>query len=288
VRFLYIKIGGNKQLKRGNYMERNIIFYFSGTGNSLKIAKDIAAQIEHCEIVSMGKPFTPADTYERIGFVFPCYVQGMPLVTERFIQSLDLTQNNDAYYFSVVTCGGGPGNCLAQVQALLQEKELILHYGKVVKMFSNYVALYKMADNPKERAEKADEASRKIAADIAAKAASTIPKTNTLIALLYKLVVPSLAKKAQGYRVSDTCVGCKTCANICPVNNITFQETKSNHPGASSRPGLPVFGDHCEQCMACIQWCPHQAINYKNKTQKRGRYHHPDITLDEMRKVKTT
>jgi ferredoxin len=271
-------------------MERNIIFYFSGTGNSLKIARSIAAKIENCEIVSMGKPFALSNTYEhnRIGLVFPWYAQGMPVVTERFIQSLDLTQNKDAYYFSVVTCGASPGNCLAQVQALLQEKHLTLHYGKVIKMFANCITLYKMANNPKERAERSDEESQKITADIVIKAASTIPKTNALLTLIYKSMVSSYAKKALEYRVSDTCIGCKTCMNICPVNNITFHEINSGHPGTSSQPGLPIFGDHCEQCMACIQWCPHQAINYKNKTQKRGRYHYPGITLDEMRKAKTT
>jgi formate hydrogenlyase subunit 6/NADH:ubiquinone oxidoreductase subunit I len=272
-------------------MERNIIFYFSGTGNSLKIAKDIAATIGNCELVSMGKPFTPSDTHEynRIGFVFPCYVQGMPVAVERFIQSLDLTQNKAAYYFSVATCGGNPGNCLAQVQTLLNGKQRTLQYGRNIKMFANCVTLYKMAGNPKEQAEQADEESRKIAADIAAKAASAIPKTKAPLELLYKLAIPYFAKKAHEYRVSDTCVGCKTCANICPVHNITFhEEAKSSHPGASSRPGQPIFGEHCEQCMACIQWCPRQAINYKDKTQKRGRYHHPAITLGEMRKVKTT
>jgi formate hydrogenlyase subunit 6/NADH:ubiquinone oxidoreductase subunit I len=212
----------------------------------------------------------------------------MPLVAKRFIQSLDLTQNKAAYYFSVVTCGGTQGNCLAQVQALLKKKELTVHYGKAVRMFANYIALYKMGDNPKERAEQADAESQKIAADIAAKATSAIPKTKAPLELLYKLAVPSFAKKAQKYRVSDTCVGCKTCMNICPVHNITFKETEGGHPGTSKRPGLPIFGDHCEQCMACIQWCPHQAINYKDKTQERGRYHHPAITLDEMRTAKTT
>jgi epoxyqueuosine reductase QueG len=44
----------------------------------------------------------------------------------------------------------------------------------------------------------------------------------------------------------------------------------------------PVFKEQCEQCMACIQWCPKQAINYKTKTQTRGRYHHPDISYQDM------
>lgn len=267
-------------------MERNIIFYFSGTGNSLKAAKDISAQLENCELVSMGKPFTLSGTneYNRIGFVFPCYIQGIPLAVERFIRSLDLSKNKDAYYFCLASCGGGPGNCLAQVQTLLKEKQLALNYGKNIKMFSNCVTLYKMADNAKERAEKSDKELEKIAADVLIKAASDIPKTNALLALIYKSVTSSFAKKAREYRVSDTCVGCKTCVNICPVRNITFQEKS---PGDSSRPGQPVFGDHCEQCLACIQWCPQRAINYKQKTQKRGRYHHPAITLAEMMTEKT-
>jgi formate hydrogenlyase subunit 6/NADH:ubiquinone oxidoreductase subunit I/flavodoxin len=267
-------------------MERNIIFYFSGTGNSLKIARNIAAGIEPCELVSMGEPFTITGTYDRIGFVFPCYARGMPVVTERFLQSLDLTQNKGAYYFCVETYGGSPGNCLAQVQGLLSGKGLVLQYGKIIKMFANCITLYKMANNPQERAEKSNEESQKIAADIAAKAASAIPKNNGLLAGLYKSVVFSYAKKARDYRVSDACVGCKTCMNICPVHNITFQEIQHGHPGTSGRPGLPIFGDHCEQCMACIQWCPQQAINYKNKTQNRGRYHHPAVTVNDMAREK--
>ena len=33
----------------------NIIFYFSGTGNCLKVAKEIAKELENCKIVSMAK-----------------------------------------------------------------------------------------------------------------------------------------------------------------------------------------------------------------------------------------
>lgn len=38
--------------------------------------------------------------------------------------------------------------------------------------------------------------------------------------------------------------------------------------------------------MACIQYCPNKALNYKNVTQKRKRYHHPEITAKELSKNK--
>jgi hypothetical protein len=34
--------------------------------------------------------------------------------------------------------------------------------------------------------------------------------------------------------------------------------------------------------MACIQWCPRSAINIKDATKIRGRYHHPNITWRDM------
>ena len=57
---------------------------------------------------------------------------------------------------------------------------------------------------------------------------------------------------------------------ICPVNNITMNDSK------------PFWQHNCEQCYACIQWCPRQAIQINKKTASRERYHHPEITLKDM------
>jgi ferredoxin/flavodoxin len=251
-------------------MERNIIFYFSGTGNSLKVTKDIAASIEGCEIAPMSKPHTLDSDYERIGFVFPCYCQGLPNITKRFISSLNLSANKNAYYFAVVTCGAAPGNCLAQVNGILHSKGLALKYGNTVKMFANYVALYKMESNAAERAAESDKATLQISAEILQKKQSQIPGSNFILSLVYRAMAGTYAKKSKGFQVSDTCNGCKSCVNVCPVGNISVQNNK------------PVFAEKCEQCMACIQWCPKQAINYKTKTQTGGRYHHPDINYQDM------
>jgi hypothetical protein len=34
--------------------------------------------------------------------------------------------------------------------------------------------------------------------------------------------------------------------------------------------------------MACIQFCPKRAINYKDRTQNRRRYTHPDIKYTDL------
>ena len=49
----------------------------------------------------------------------------------------------------------------------------------------------------------------------------------------------------------------------------------------------PTWNHHCEQCLACIQWCPEEAIQYGKKTPQYERYHHPEIQLKDMLKKGT-
>jgi len=62
----------------------------------------------------------------------------------------------------------------------------------------------------------------------------------------------------------------RICEKLCPTNNIIMKNKK------------PTWNQNCEQCFGCIQWCPDKAIEYKNKTIGRKRYHNPHITISEM------
>jgi Pyruvate/2-oxoacid:ferredoxin oxidoreductase delta subunit len=55
-------------------------------------------------------------------------------------------------------------------------------------------------------------------------------------------------------------------------------------PGAehSHFAGKPIWQHTCEQCFACLQWCPEEAIQYGKNTKKKRRYHHPEIRLRDM------
>ena len=71
-------------------MSKNVIYCFSGTGNCLDIAKNIAKVLGDTDIVMMRRLPAVRDVHEaeRVGFVFPCYAGGLPGEVERFVRRL--------------------------------------------------------------------------------------------------------------------------------------------------------------------------------------------------------
>ena len=81
-------------------------------------------------------------------------------------------------------------------------------------------------------------------------------------------------KKAEGFRVSDACIGCGQCVKLCPRGNIRLEN------------GRAVIGTNCAQCLGCLQFCPTSAISLGSVTDKREHYHNPNVkAADLMEKV---
>lgn len=61
-------------------MSKNVIFCYSGTGNCLDMAKNIANALGNTNIIMMRSepPVTDVTDAQRVGFVFPCYGGGAP------------------------------------------------------------------------------------------------------------------------------------------------------------------------------------------------------------------
>jgi MinD superfamily P-loop ATPase len=72
------------------------------------------------------------------------------------------------------------------------------------------------------------------------------------------------------FTVAQSCNGCAICQAICPAKNITISQ------------GKPEFHQKCEHCLACLHSCPHQALDWKNKTQGKERYKNPFIKQKEL------
>jgi MinD superfamily P-loop ATPase len=89
--------------------------------------------------------------------------------------------------------------------------------------------------------------------------------------MIYPRFIAGVHEADRKFTVDDRCTSCGRCAEVCPVENIRLEE------------GRPVWLHHCEQCMACIQLCPAEAIQAGKKTEKRGRYHHPGVTIKGLK-----
>jgi len=251
---------------------KSVIYYFTGTGNNLQVAKKIAEALPDCKLVSMGKGrHDSSEVYDYIGFVYPTYAFNLPRRVTQFISEMSLEKSKNAYFFAVTGCGGASGCALSVAAKILAKKGVTLNFAEKFAMVSNYVAMYKMNERNAEIQQMSTDRIPALVQKITAKTQQPVGKVNEPLnvatAIGQKLIY---ARKDKGFNVSADCTGCGTCAALCPVANIKMKNKK------------PSFQHNCEQCMACVQWCPTQAINYKNKTQNRGRYQNPNISVKEL------
>ena len=254
-------------------MTKNIIYYFSGTGNSLNVAVQIAKKLGNTRIIPMRDDATevPAKEAEMIGFTFPVHHWCLPQHAKDFLENLEV--NPDAYIFAVATSGGWPVNVLVDFKNIMAKKGVTVDYSRAHITMAGYVGSYEPYLEKGRTPESVEEDLKEIVEEVAAKTHNEEPKKTILkegMRIFEKYLTGSLVDKDKHFIVSDDCDGCAICAQVCISRNIEMRD------------GRPHFKNDCSQCMSCIVFCPKYAINYKDKTQDRTKYHHPNVTLDMM------
>ncbi|MBP3899180.1 MAG: hypothetical protein J6D57_15275, partial [Mogibacterium sp.] len=103
-------------------MKENVIFCYSGTGNCLDMAKNIAKELGDTDIIMMRKYPAVTDVREakRVGFVVPCYGGGLPGHVERYIH--DIKVSPDAYTFAIGQCAAYLGEGLSKINEIIPLK----------------------------------------------------------------------------------------------------------------------------------------------------------------------
>ncbi len=282
-----------------------LICYFSGTGNSLAVARDIATAL-NAVLAPMAAGVDPraVAAADAIGLVFPAYMaqlNGVPLAVQAFVSRLRGIERT--YIFAVCTCGGHEDfNALPALKRL--ERLVRAAGGKVAAEFAvrlpmntlDYSHIPVPIDQDRGRMfHRAEIEVREICATVGKRAGSPhrVAKTvlNWTMSPMYRLLqtvyYKDLRAKARvptdrqmDYRelvrltdrsifADDNCRGCSTCARICPAVNIQVKD------------GKPTWLHRCEACLACAEWCPQNAIHHGFR--KHGAtYRHPRVTLDDM------
>jgi ferredoxin len=248
-----------------------IIYYFTGTGNSLKIAKDISQNIPNSEIRSIAAVLAKSKeslvVSEKVGIVFPVYVDGLPIIVERFVRNLKANQNT--YLFAVANFGGSAGGALIQMENLLVEKGCHLAAAFGIKMPDNTQIMFPPSSQEEQLLDfqRETQTAEKIAKTVIQNAEASQKQPHSIYQRPHAFDPVEMSKK---FFFDDKCNGCAVCESVCPMGNIVMESMR------------PHWQDRCEMCLACMQWCPEQAIQFGARTASWGRYHHPDIRIEEL------
>lgn len=261
---------------------QTIIFYFTGTGNSLAAARKIANSLGETELVSIPELFQKKTVISasRIGFVFPVYGWTVPRMVTDFVRKLDLKK--EQYIFAVATCAGISGNALLHLAKILNERGGVLAAGFVAVEADNSLmempGIIKVARKLQSKKYLSVQERLPEILDTIQNCRNHKPDTSSFITNTMSNFMEGkcgeLLKAADAnFRTTIGCIGCGICKQICPRQNIQIIAQK------------PVWNYDCEQCMACIQWCPQEAIEFSNHPITKEHYHHPEVSLKDMKKV---
>lgn len=253
-----------------------MIFYFSATGNSKYVAERVAAATDDRLIFLRDAIRGRAYQYDvsqetRIGFVVPTYYCGLPSILSFFLEKLRLTGYTDQYVYLVLTCGSTTGDAAGQMGKLLKKKGITLSAQFAVPMVDNYIPMSRIADEETIR-RKLDDAEEYIDEARRAIRSRGIGDYNrcqgAAPALMTAAVYPAYGRgrSTRPFLVTEQCIGCGLCQEICPCGAIALTE------------GKPAWvKPRCVRCLGCLHRCPAGAIRWKKPDEAQGRYYNPRV-----------
>ncbi len=252
-------------------MSENIIYCYSGAGHCLDMAKSIARKLGDTDIVMMRSFPAKTDAREakRVGFVFSCMAGGLPGDVEEYVKAIQIAP--DAYTFAVEQYAGYLGCGLRKIDEIVP-----LTYWTGISNHSTAIWLMPHIltfppTTPAAAQARIDRKAAEVGALVlAGKRSEKRPPKEAAFALMSKGLGKSHARRVRKFAANDKCIGCGTCVQLCPRENIRLVE------------GRPSFGASCMGCLSCVQFCPTQAIDIGKITTKRERFPCSRVTPAEL------
>ncbi|MEW9096600.1 MAG: EFR1 family ferrodoxin [Clostridiaceae bacterium] len=254
---------------------KNKIFYFSGSGNSLKVAKDISSKLGNTQLIFIPKALKEGINLEceRIGIVFPVYAWGVPRIVVDFLEKI----KTNKYVFTVITYGDLGGRTIKQTKNILKNNGTKLNAAFGITMPDNYIPMFNTISEEKQKEifKTEEEKIKSICSIIKNNEDYNEEEKSPLIGnilskAVYPMAIKHFKKCDKNFWVNEKCLKCSICHMVCPRKNIIMKD------------GKPTWNGDCEACMACIHWCPPKAIEYGKKSKDKKRYTNPYIKLEEM------
>lgn len=234
---------------------KRIILYFTGTGNCLYVARQLAD--DNTEVLSIPQ-MMKADRFEfnadEIGVVYPIYGHMPPYMVRQFLQKAKLKA---AYRLAVLTFGARKCNAVEILNDVTAKAGYQFDYINTLMMVDNWLPNFDM-DEQKKMDKHIPENLAVITGDIAAHKHWHQPFTDEerkhhkgFMALSGIDPETGFLKRSEKcFTVTNDCICCGICTQVCPRGNYWLTPD-----------GARTKGD-CEFCFACIHNCPRCAIQF--------------------------
>lgn len=275
---------GDKPVKR-------IILYFTATGNCLHVARELAAaaggETELLSIPQLMKQNRFELEADEIGLVYPIYGHMPPNMVRKFIKKARLKAG---YKFAVLTYGNRKCNAVEIWNNISRRAGTPFDYICTLIMVDNWLPNFDMNEQMKIDKHIPENLAR-ISADLAARRrhheeVTEEERRNHQGFLDRTGIDPEVGfmlRSEKYFTVTDACIDCAVCVDVCPRNNYSLTPQ-----------GIKVQGD-CEFCFACIQNCPQKAIRFaenaddpllaNGEKNPNARYRNENISLVDIKRA---
>lgn len=249
-----------------------MVFFFTATGNSLYIAKQLES--EPISIPQIMKQDSLTFEDDKIGIVCPIYGHEMPKMVKEFIRKATFKTD---YFYIILTYGALHGGAAELANDYLKSVGKKAQYIASIVMVDNFLPNFNMTEQCAID-KKIPENLARIKSDIDNKKCR-IEKAgfkNRMIHKGYLMMVKGQDEIVWAkFKVEDNCVGCETCVKVCPSASIKLEKGKAVHTMKN-----------CQACYACVHACPQKAIKFTiPEKNSEVRYRNENITLEEIIKA---
>jgi len=275
------------------------IYYYSGTGNSLCVAREIQKRIPEATLTSIVRLLrneTITISADTVGFVFPNFCLTIPIPVHDFLEKADLSSAQ--YIFAVCTRGGSLSEAFVYMNEMLQRQHKKLDAQLDINMPWNNPITDNLPGLNSEEKTRYLESVMQGKLDLFCKAILDrevyLHETETDYELSFGMkVFDLLISKDLNYKshrymyqnlvhfyADEKCQGCGTCEQVCLSEKISMIDKK------------PTWKNNvkCYACFACINYCPRKAIQIQSKfpirsnTDVNDRYHHKSVPFKDIAK----
>lgn len=274
-----------------------MIIYFSGTGNSAMVARQLRQQLSSPadtpetadaarlyelsadRLLYPHRQMLTARPGEPVVWVFPIYAWAPPYMVLRFIRKVKFLHGEDARHFMVCTCGDDIGRADDRWRQAIGRRQWTPLGAFSVQMPNTYVAMKgfdtdpadvaaaKLAAMPARVAAIADAIRRNYSRSDVVRGSWAWLKTNVAYPWFRAVKMNPARFTADAAR----CTRCGLCARSCPMMNITLAPP-SSAPAVENRRPIPQWGPACTLCLRCYHTCPVHAIDWGAATAAKGQW----------------